>query len=82
MSKQGKVHVPVTQDEPDQEEFRADDSGPSSQDLIVHNTGLTTSGKIRRLDAMGLTRGQIAKVLNKRYQHVRNVLITPVKKQS
>jgi len=40
----------------------------------------TTSGRIRYLDACGLKRGQIAKILNKRYQHVRNVLITPVKK--
>lgn len=41
---------------------------------------LNTSQKIRFLDAQGYTRGQIAKYLDKRYQHVRNVLITPVKK--
>jgi len=42
----------------------------------------TTSSRIRYLDACGMTRGEIAKTLNKRYQHVRNVLITPVKKGS
>lgn len=38
----------------------------------------TKSGKIRYLTVLGWTRGQIAKYLNIRYQHVRNVLITPV----
>lgn len=41
----------------------------------------TKSQKIRELDSLGLTRSQIAKVLNIRYQHVRNVLITPLKKK-
>jgi len=40
----------------------------------------TVSAKIRYLDSKGYTRSQIAKKLNKRYQHVRNVLITPIKK--
>ena len=39
----------------------------------------TASGKIRFLNSKGLTRYQIAKILGIRYQHVRNVLITPVK---
>jgi hypothetical protein len=39
----------------------------------------TTSAKIRALKAAGMSTGTIAKALNKRYQHVRNVLITPVK---
>jgi DNA-binding transcriptional regulator YiaG len=39
----------------------------------------TTSGKIRFLDSEGLSRGDIARVLNIRYQWVRNVLITPLK---
>ena len=38
----------------------------------------TTSSRIRYLNSIGQTRSQIAKRLNKRYQHVRNVLITPV----
>lgn len=39
----------------------------------------TTSARIRKLNNMGLTRGQIAKHLGIRYQWVRNVLNTPVK---
>lgn len=38
----------------------------------------TVSAKIRYLDSLGWKRGQIAKHLGKRYQHVRNVLITPL----
>lgn len=36
------------------------------------------SGAIRFLESEGLTRGEIAKVTGKRYQHVRNVLVTPL----
>ena len=38
----------------------------------------TTSARIRYLDSEGLSRSEIAKALGKRYQHVRNVLITPI----
>jgi len=41
----------------------------------------TTSARIRALNGMGYNRSQIAKGLGKRYQHVRNVLITPLKGQ-
>jgi hypothetical protein len=41
-------------------------------------TGLNVSQKIRKLDASGFSRSEIAKFLDKRYQHVRNVLITPI----
>ena len=34
----------------------------------------TISGKIRALDKAGFTRADISRILNKRYQHVRNVL--------
>lgn len=45
-----------------------------------HLDGLdTTSAKIRYLAAEGHPRGDIARVLNIRYQWVRNVLITPLK---
>ena len=37
----------------------------------------TVAGKIRFLDGLRLTRSEIAKHLNKRYQHVRNVLTQP-----
>ena len=40
----------------------------------------TKSAAIRALATEGKTRGEIAKLLNIRYQHVRNVLITPLKK--
>lgn len=42
----------------------------------------TKSAKIRAMSSDGMTKGQIAKILNIRYQHVRNVLLTPVKKTS
>ena len=38
----------------------------------------TKSARIRFLDSQGYTRSQIATVLGIRYQHVRNVLITPL----
>lgn len=41
----------------------------------------TVSSKIRYLHSQNFTRSQIATILNKRYQHVRNVLITPITKQ-
>jgi hypothetical protein len=55
---------------------------PTTQnDIQAHLTLLsTTSSKIRYLDQKGYTRGQISKILNIRYQWVRNVLITPTKK--
>jgi hypothetical protein len=48
-------------------------------DQIVQSQNLNTSQKIRELFLLGQNRSQIAKLLNKRYQHVRNVLITPIK---
>lgn len=41
----------------------------------------TKSAAIRRLNEQNHSRGDIAKMLNIRYQHVRNVLITPIKKE-
>lgn len=41
----------------------------------------TKSSAIRRLSEQGKLRGEIAKMLDIRYQHVRNVLITPIKKE-
>jgi hypothetical protein len=37
------------------------------------------SAAIRILNKQGKTRSEIAKLLDLRYQHVRNVLITPIK---
>ena len=42
----------------------------------------TKSSKIRMLDSKGFTRSEISKILEIRYQHVRNVLITPLKNKS
>jgi len=39
----------------------------------------TKSARIRYLDSQQFTRGDIARIMGIRYQHVRNVLITPVK---
>lgn len=44
----------------------------------INLEGLNISQKIRKLNSEGFSRGAIAKYLNKRYQHVRNVLITPI----
>jgi hypothetical protein len=39
----------------------------------------STAAKVRYLAATGMSRGDISRVLNIRYQWVRNVLITPLK---
>lgn len=39
----------------------------------------TTSARIRYLNSLDWSRGDIARHLKIRYQHVRHVLITPVK---
>lgn len=44
----------------------------STSDVISSN--MTISDKIRALDAAGHTRADIARLLHRRYQHVRNVL--------
>lgn len=50
-------------------------------DLDIELSKLTTtSAKIRYLNSLQWKRGPIAKKLDIRYQHVRNVLITPIKK--
>ena len=49
--------------------------------LLERVEGLSTkSAKIRLLAADGVTTGEIAKVLDIRYQHVRNILTTQLKK--
>ena len=50
-----------------------------AQDVLGQET--TKSSKIRQLAGMNYTRSQIAKMMNIRYQHVRNVLIQPLKKE-
>lgn len=41
-----------------------------------------TSARIRYLASLGWPRGDIARFVDRRYQHVRNVLITPLKRQA
>ena len=57
---------------------------PEVKQLVDYSKELallpTTSSRIRFLDSKNYTRSQIAITLNKRYQHIRNVLITPIKK--
>lgn len=45
---------------------------------FVNEAG-SKSEAIRKLTVMGYSRGDVAQLLGLRYQHVRNVLITPVK---
>lgn len=44
------------------------------------DTFTTTASKIRFLDANNFSKGDISRILNIRYQWVRNVLNTPLKK--
>lgn len=53
----------------------------SAHQKDTFDTLTTVSSKIRYLHAEKYSRGQIASFLNKKYQHVRNVLITPLKKE-
>lgn len=52
--------------------------GPTPAELFAKYG--TKSATIRALHAQGMTRSQISKATGLIYQHVRNVLITPVKK--
>lgn len=49
-----------------------------SHDSKKLNSMTTKSSKIRYLNSVGYSRSEIAKLLEIRYQHVRNVLITPL----
>jgi len=48
---------------------------------IIPDDIKTVSGKIRYLNAQGKSRSEISKQLGIRYQHVRNVLIQPLKQK-
>ncbi|UYN99252.1 MAG: hypothetical protein KIT02_15230 [Devosia sp.] len=53
---------------------------PFGTQEIVDDTTLSVADKIRELDGKGVSRAQIARLLGKRYQHVRNVLERDLKK--
>lgn len=52
---------------------------PFDREQYIKDQG-GVSKAIRQLAKDGKSRGEIAKLLDKRYQHVRNVLIQPLKK--
>lgn len=52
----------------------------AAADTIVASSA-TKSDKIRQLLAIGMKRGDVAKLLNIRYQHVRNVELMPLKRK-
>ncbi len=56
-----------------------------SPDQVIKEVGGTDRGAIskaiRELAAMGATKGEIAKMTNRRFQQVRNILLQPLKTQ-
>ncbi|KKK61710.1 hypothetical protein LCGC14_3011610 [marine sediment metagenome] len=48
--------------------------------LVKYQNLPTKSAKIRAMSADGMSRGDIARALEIRYQHVRNVLVTTLKR--
>lgn len=56
-------------------------TGLSAQVEAIVVGSATKSDKIRQLLALNIKRGEVAKLLNIRYQHVRNVEITPIKRK-
>jgi len=76
MSKSKQTEVTQTETAPVTNTF--DPTSFGSMDQLIQTHG-NVSKVIRYLAGQGLTRSQIAKVTGKVYQHVRNVLITPVK---
>jgi hypothetical protein len=66
--------------DPDWGKVYDDDYVPPGAELVVGDQTLSISDKIRELNDMGIARAQIAKLLGKRYQHVRNVLMADARK--
>jgi hypothetical protein len=66
--------------DPDWAKVYDDTYVPPAAQGVVADPRLGVSAKIRELHAMGISRAMIAKLLNKRYQHVRNVLIADQRK--
>lgn len=59
----------------------AKQEGLSAEAQAIVDGTATKSDKIRQLLGLGMKRGDVAKALNVRYQHVRNVEITPIKRK-
>lgn len=75
MAKAKKIEAQEAQVE-QKTELPLDGSGAAK--FIEEHGGISKA--MRALSAAGHKPGPISKMLNKRYQHVRNVLITPVGK--
>lgn len=84
---------PLSEERSDQADLEHDDIGPTeiepAKEAVVDHMKMSAlelismfgnkSKAIRALHGMGHKTGPISKVLGLRYQHVRNVLVTPVK---
>lgn len=66
--------------DPDWARVYDDDYVPPAAKAIVEDKSLSISDKIRELNDMGVARAEIARLLGKRYQHVRNVLTGDARK--
>ncbi len=60
---------------------KAEDDILDIKDFDNEIKNLTTSAKVRYLSEKSFSRKQIAEHLGLRYQHVRNVLTTPLKRE-
>jgi hypothetical protein len=68
----------ATHHEPETKPVERPMDGSKAKEIIEEYGGISKA--MRALAAEGRKHGEIAKILNKRYQHVRNVMITPVGK--
>lgn len=78
MAKKAQKTSTETREEPKTQERAMD--GSQAKAIIEEHGGISKA--MRALAAEGHKYGAISKILNKRYQHVRNVLITPVGKKN
>lgn len=78
MAKQKNTEATVETTAAVMKSFPTPIDGSGAESYIKECGGVSKA--IRKLTNAGFERGEVAKMLNKRYQHVRNVLITPLKK--
>lgn len=80
MAKNTKQVVETSVETPKTETFPLPLDGSKGAEYIVQMGGVSKA--IRALVAQGFKYGPVSKMLDKRYQHVRNVMITPVGKKT
>ena len=84
MSKQNRMTKPKTRattvEEINSSAAPAETMSIAQEALSKLDSNMSISAKIRALSAAGISRGDIARVLNKKYQHIRNVLTTQLKR--